>query len=86
MKHLGSAKTITEGKNNAELVMEARRNALVKKWSPVLSKMKEVPSQKYGLMAALMENQHANMDVPASCLRMPWSPATSRTSLGLRFR
>ncbi|MBD3408400.1 MAG: hypothetical protein GF411_19915 [Candidatus Lokiarchaeota archaeon] len=63
MKFLG--KTISEdagGTKNAHLVLEAKKNALVKKWSPVLNKMPEVAPQKFGLMASLMENQHKVMN------------------------
>jgi len=37
---------------------ESKRNQLVKKWSPVLSKCREIGSQKFGMMAALLENQY----------------------------
>ena len=49
--------TITEEQNKANrhhgLMVEAKKNAQVGKWAPVLQKMTEVPSQKYGLMAAM---------------------------------
>jgi len=62
MKHLGTAGVITEDRSNNEyLLQEAKRNQLVKKWSPVLAKMQEVPQNKYGLMAHLFENQYSVM-------------------------
>jgi len=47
---------------NAKLVLEAKRNQMVKRWAPVLAKCKEVPPSKYGLMAMVLENQHNFMD------------------------
>ena len=62
---------LTEGRNRgprmiseasdphkAAVLYESRKNACVKKWSPVMSKCREVPAQKMGLMAALFENQY----------------------------
>jgi hypothetical protein len=40
-----------------QLLIESKKNQTVAKWSPVLNKMKEVPSGKYAIMAAMMENQ-----------------------------
>lgn len=48
--------------HNKALLMESRKNALVKHWSPVLAKCREVPRKKMGLMAALLENQHKAWD------------------------
>lgn len=45
-----------------KLLLEAKRNQLVKRWSPVLTKCKEVPASKFALMAAILENQHAFME------------------------
>ena len=52
--------TITEGNDQHKntVLVESRKNAIVKKWSPVLAKCREVPRKKMGLMAALLENQH----------------------------
>ena len=44
--------------HKAAVIHESKRNQLVKKWSPVLSKCREVGSQKFGMMAALLENQY----------------------------
>ena len=44
--------------HKAQVLHEAKKNQLVKKWSPVLGKCREVPSQKMGLMAAILENQY----------------------------
>lgn len=71
MKHLGSAsETLPQGGDaqNQALLLEAKKSALVKKWAPVINKMNEVPSKKYGLMASLMENQHGVMNSKGSSL------------------
>jgi len=49
---------MTEDKFRQEcLIRESKKNQLVKRWSPVLQKCKEVKPQKYGLMANILENQ-----------------------------
>jgi len=70
MKYLGKADAINEekGAQNELLMLEAKKNEMVKRWAPVLGKMKEVRSEKYGLMAALLENQHKAMDGKGSSL------------------
>ena len=71
MKYLGKAEAapITEAKGeNAMLLVEAKKNADVKRWAPVLAKMPEVTHQKYGLMAALLENQHKAMSGKGSSM------------------
>ena len=70
MKYLGKA-VVTEDSQrvkNEALIMEAKKNTLVKRWAPVLNKMKEVPRSKFGLMAAIMENQHNAMSGKGSSL------------------
>jgi len=64
------AGTITEDnkRRDAHLMMEARRNKLVKKWAPVLKKCAEVKAGKFDLMAAMLENQHAHSDRKGSPL------------------
>lgn len=44
--------------HRAAVLHESKKNALVKKWSPVLGKCREVTPQKFGLMAAILENQY----------------------------
>jgi len=44
--------------HKASLLQESKRNSLVKKWTPVLSKCREVKKSKMGLMASLLENQY----------------------------
>jgi hypothetical protein len=44
--------------HHASVLYESRKNALVKRWSPVLSKCREVSAKKLGLMAAIFENQY----------------------------
>lgn len=39
------------------LLVEAKRNELVNRWKPVLSKCKEIKPSKFGLMATIFENQ-----------------------------
>lgn len=71
MKYLGKAETLNEAKGevkNEMLLLEAKKNEMVKRWAPVLGKMPEVKSSKYGLMAALLENQHKAMDGKGSSL------------------
>ena len=54
--HRGSA--IAEvNPHRAGVIHESKRNALVRKWRPVLNKCTEVSRQKMGLMASLIENQ-----------------------------
>lgn len=43
--------------HQAQLIHESKKNGLVKKWNPVLNKCREVKPQKFGLMAAILENQ-----------------------------
>jgi hypothetical protein len=43
--------------HKASVLHESKRNQLVGKWSPVLKKCREVQPQKFGLMAAILENQ-----------------------------
>jgi len=43
--------------HHASVLNEATKNRLVKKWSSVLSKCREVPQRKLALMAAVLENQ-----------------------------
>jgi hypothetical protein len=43
--------------HKASVIHESKRNQLVGKWSPVLKKCREVQPQKFGLMAAILENQ-----------------------------
>jgi hypothetical protein len=45
-----------------KLVLESKRNQMVNRWQPVLAKCREVQPNKYGLMAAVLENQHAYME------------------------
>lgn len=54
----GSVMTETTDLHQAAVLHESRKNALVNKWSSVLSKCKEITPKKLGLMASLMENQY----------------------------
>lgn len=62
MKHLNSLVSEDKDPRSAELMLEGKKNALVKKWSPVLKRCGEVPSKKFGLMAAVLENQMNHND------------------------
>jgi hypothetical protein len=44
--------------HQAAVLHESKKNQLVKRWSPVLQKCKEVGPKKFGLMASILENQH----------------------------
>lgn len=44
--------------HKAAVVHESKKNALVRKWSPVLGKCKEISPKKFGLMASILENQY----------------------------
>lgn len=43
--------------HKASVIHESKKNQLVRKWSPVLSKCREVSPRKFGLMASILENQ-----------------------------
>ena len=43
--------------HRAAVLHESKKNQLVRKWSPVLGKCREISQQKFGLMAAILENQ-----------------------------
>jgi len=56
---VNSRRPITEETDlhKASVIHEGRKNQLVKKWTPVLNKCREVGPQKFGLMASILENQ-----------------------------
>lgn len=61
--HIAPTKTNESADAHGKILLaEGRKNALIKHWSPVLSKCKEVTRKKMGLMAALLENQHKAWD------------------------
>lgn len=55
----GGGRMLTEETDlhKAAVIHESKKNQLVRKWSPVLGKCREVGQQKFGLMAAILENQ-----------------------------
>lgn len=61
-RHLveGASRPISEATDlhQAAVLHESKKNQLVKKWSPVLNKCREVGKQKFGLMASILENQY----------------------------
>ena len=57
----GKGATITE-ERDIHLARQSKKNQMVAKWAPVLKKCPEILPQKYGLMAAVMENQLNSWD------------------------
>ena len=57
IRHTQTLTEATDGRQKA-LLIESKRNENVAKWAKVISKCKEIPAKKYGLMAAMMENQY----------------------------
>ena len=57
----GRGQAITEERERL-LLRESKKNQLVNRWAPVLRKCKEIPNQKFGIMAALLENQLQSWD------------------------
>lgn len=54
----GQGRMISEtDPHKAQVLRESKKNQLVKKWAPVLGKCREVTPKKFGLMAAILENQ-----------------------------
>lgn len=54
----GQGRMITDtDPHQAQVIRESKKNQLVSKWSPVLKKCREVSPKKFGLMAAILENQ-----------------------------
>ena len=60
--HLKPVLTESTDSHKQAVLTEGKRNALVQKWSPVLSKCREIPRKKMGVMAALLENQRNAWD------------------------
>lgn len=63
-QHLGNRapqrQMMTEASDphRAAVLHESRKNALVKEWGHCLVKMREIPKKKFGMMAAILENQY----------------------------
>jgi hypothetical protein len=51
-----------------KLLLESKRNQTVNRWAPVLKKCPEIHPQKFGLMAAMLENQRAHFESKGSTL------------------
>lgn len=47
---------------NERLLVEAKKHEVVNRWAPVLKKCREIPPAKFGLMAAILDNQHKAWD------------------------
>jgi hypothetical protein len=63
-KHYASG-ALTEGRasvRDQRLMLESKKNHIVSKWNSVLRKCVEIKPQKFGLMAAMLENQYAAWD------------------------
>lgn len=54
----GGVMTEATDLHRAAVLHESKKNELVRKWSPVLSRCREVNKTKLGLMAHLLENQY----------------------------
>lgn len=54
----GTLSETTGDMHQAAVLHESKKNLLVKKWSSVLTKCKEVGPKKFGMMASILENQH----------------------------
>jgi len=67
---------MTEDYRSQYLMKESKKNASVKKWAPVLKKCREVPREKFGLMAAILENQFNAWD-PKQRNRVLFEDATT---------
>jgi hypothetical protein len=52
-----TSRPISADPHQASVIHESKKNELVRKWSPVLQKCREVGPRKFGLMAAILENQ-----------------------------
>lgn len=66
MRHyVPSKSSITEDSQKARsmsLLLEGKKNEVVRKWTPVLDKCQEIPANKFHLCAMMMENQHKAWD------------------------
>lgn len=66
----GGMMTESTDLHQAAVIHESKKNQLVRKWSPVLGKCREVTPKKFGLMASILENQYN-----------AWNPANRSTIL-----
>lgn len=71
--------------HRASVIYESRRNLMVRKWAPCLQKMREVPQKKFGLMAAILENQHNAWDPRGSKLLFEDMTTTANIADFTRF-
>ena len=64
VRSINKPRTLTESvsKHSQAVLEEGRKNAFVKKWTPVLEKCREIPRKKLGTIAAVLENQHKAWD------------------------
>jgi hypothetical protein len=69
-------RVMTEDYRSQYLMKESKKNGVVKKWAPVLKKCREVPREKFGLMAAILENQFNAWD-PKQRNRVLFEDATT---------
>ena len=58
VRSINKPRTLTESvsKHSQAVLEEGRKNAFVKKWTPVLEKCREIPRKKLGTIAAVLEN------------------------------
>jgi hypothetical protein len=76
---------LTEEFRQQKLLSESKKNTMVKKWAPVLKKCKEVRPQKYGLMAAILENQFNHWDPSKKSLLLEDATTTGDIADFTRF-
>lgn len=56
-------KMLNEERTRQEMLLrESKKNEIVRRWSPVLKKCKEIPAKKFGIISQLMENQLSAWD------------------------
>jgi len=67
------------------LIRESKKNQMIRKWSPVLKKCKEIPSQKFGLMSAILENQLNHWDPKGRSVLLEDSTTTGDIADFTRF-
>jgi hypothetical protein len=71
---------ITEEVRQAKLLVESKKNAIVRKWAPVLRKCTEITPKKTGVFAQLLENQY-NAWAPTGGSRLLFEESTTTNNI-----